>query len=288
MNKYYYLSYEPPSWSVNYDENDFNIFAKQSLVFYYNKKYKKLIQKLITNREPTNIAMNKLYNHDLVKKELGYKESFYTEFFKKYKVIAPNIGIYCFTPILFNNKFFNCHVYNAIGMAFDYHTQPDYIYYKSINFNKQKLIKKYTNILEKIVKCCNVKNLKNIILPLIGCGHFSTLYPGNLTHDIFIPTLIYTQDKYTDINFVIMGSNNSIKHQSIKTTNFLFPNIIENINISDTLLVNAWDPHSVPGNGNSSDKRLDGYFGRYSMISRLGWGITNKFLLNSENWFSIK
>lgn len=32
------------------------------------------------------------------------------------------------------------------------------------------------------------------------------------------------------------------------------------------LMINAWDPHSLLGNGQASDNSLDGYFGRHSLI----------------------
>ncbi len=40
----------------------------------------------------------------------------------------------------------------------------------------------------------------------------------------------------------------------------------------------GWDPHSVLGNGNTSDRSLDGMFGRISMIGRLGWGNKQVFI----------
>lgn len=45
--------------------------------------------------------------------------------------------------------------------------------------------------------------------------------------------------------------------------------------LDNTLFVNAWDPHSIIGNGNYNDPSLDGYWGRYTNMSVLGWGFTN-------------
>eukprot|EP00756_Hemistasia_phaeocysticola_P035042 Hpha_TRINITY_DN16558_c1_g7::TRINITY_DN16558_c1_g7_i1::g.135468::m.135468 len=39
----------------------------------------------------------------------------------------------------------------------------------------------------------------------------------------------------------------------------------------ETLAVNAWDPHSIAGNGNSIDNSLDGYVGRHTAIGVLCW-----------------
>ncbi len=46
----------------------------------------------------------------------------------------------------------------------------------------------------------------------------------------------------------------------------------------DALFVNAWDPHSLPGNGNAGDISLDGYVGRSSAVHLYGWGVSNPYL----------
>lgn len=40
-------------------------------------------------------------------------------------------------------------------------------------------------------------------------------------------------------------------------------------NMGVVVCMNAWDPHSVVGNGNSIDDSLDGFFGRYSAMAYL-------------------
>ena len=41
--------------------------------------------------------------------------------------------------------------------------------------------------------------------------------------------------------------------------------------LSDALFVNAWDPHSVVGNGNSNDNSLDGFIGRYTDMAPMSF-----------------
>merc|ERR1712039_724173 len=41
--------------------------------------------------------------------------------------------------------------------------------------------------------------------------------------------------------------------------------------LEDSLLVNAWDPWSMVGNGNAADNSLDGYFGRCTAMALLCW-----------------
>eukprot|EP00662_Eupelagonemidae_sp_cell21_P040825 gene40825-51159_t len=38
-----------------------------------------------------------------------------------------------------------------------------------------------------------------------------------------------------------------------------FPSLLHTLPAAETLLVNAWDPHSIAGNGNAADQSLDGY-----------------------------
>ena len=45
--------------------------------------------------------------------------------------------------------------------------------------------------------------------------------------------------------------------------------------LSDALFVNAWDPHSVVGNGNYNDYSLDGFIGRYTDMAPMSFQPTN-------------
>ena len=70
---------------------------------------------------------------------------------------------------------------------------------------------------------------------------------------------------------------NEIKQASDKQIpNVLF---ISKSTPADTLYINAWDPWSIIGNGNAGDTSLDGYWGRNSNMSVLGWSMTNSKLL---------
>ena len=53
--------------------------------------------------------------------------------------------------------------------------------------------------------------------------------------------------------------------------------------LDKTLLINAWDCWSSPGNGNRRDNSVDGHMGANTCIGYLGTGITNPHLLEEEN-----
>jgi uncharacterized protein (DUF1810 family) len=53
---------------------------------------------------------------------------------------------------------------------------------------------------------------------------------------------------------------------------------IKNLQGNKICYINAWDPHSIAGNGNKGDPSLDGYMGANSAISLLSWPPTNPVL----------
>jgi len=55
-------------------------------------------------------------------------------------------------------------------------------------------------------------------------------------------------------------------------------NTIKDLKGNKICYINAWDPHSIAGNGNSGDNSLDGYIGANSAISLLSWPPTNPVL----------
>ena len=46
------------------------------------------------------------------------------------------------------------------------------------------------------------------------------------------------------------------------------------------MFINAWDCHSMPGNGNEMDSSLDGHVGRSSAVHYFGWGTANRHLVS--------
>ena len=55
----------------------------------------------------------------------------------------------------------------------------------------------------------------------------------------------------------------------------------------DCLYVNAWDPHSIVGNGNEFDNSLDGYFGRSTAMGFLSCPFINEDLLKEQNYIQV-
>ena len=52
--------------------------------------------------------------------------------------------------------------------------------------------------------------------------------------------------------------------------------------LSGRLFINAWDPHSLVGNGHFDDASMDGYYGRSTAMALLCWPPTNPCLKEGE------
>jgi len=72
--------------------------------------------------------------------------------------------------------------------------------------------------------------------------------------------------------------------------NGLIPNICfeTQYNPDDCLYVNAWDPHSIVGNGNFFDTSLDGYFGRSTAMGFLSCPFINDELIKDQNYKQVR
>ena len=284
----YYNLYRPPPQSLELtSKNYFNHISKYTFVYHYNDDLQKV--RIITEqREPVNIEMNKYFDTYKMIEKFGYNKSGYSSLFSKNnKKLPPLIGIHCLCPVYFDNNSkpegdIRVHVINSIGIALDTTKQPDYKYFLNNNFLGiiERLAKSY-NI---VWKCANQFKLNRVILCKLGGGYFCNNFPGNYLEDLFIPALI--QSLNNNINNLpkiigIMDTDNNTSEIIKKIVNEhgcdfecvgRIPDILYDEN---TLYQNAWDPHSMVGNGNSGDNSLDGFFGRYTGMHFLCWPPTN-------------
>jgi hypothetical protein len=151
--------FSPPEWILELHENELKRFMKTTIVLIHSDKKsisnhtenKKIIDKLITRREPVNIGMERKYDIQKMKKHFGYEYS-------AYDVNSPNIAIYTNTPIKIPswNISKNAHIINVIAPALDSYEQPDYIRLSKIDNIKERK-KEYefmfTSCFEKILYC---------------------------------------------------------------------------------------------------------------------------------------
>ncbi len=225
--------------------------------------------------------------------ELEYKYENHPIYYKKHRKIAPNIAIYCRTPILneqHDNKFIKC--INVMGYAFDNSRQPDYHYFvdKDGQLNTDELFHHTCKVFRKIFCCAIKQQCRRIILCKFGCvafagnfkGQVNTIYNNALNnvlqemgdglsnHDIDEISCLGN-----DLSSIISGFNFNSFNYTGRIPDMIFDDLGD---VGDILFVNAWDPWSMVGNGNGADKSLDGYFGRSTAMAILCWPLTNPYI----------
>ena len=277
--KVYDKGFEPPKWILNIDLDKY----MKTTILYFDKNsndYKDLCK----YRIPVNIGMDLYYNKRLMKKYFSYSDSIYNE-------QSSNIAIFTKTPVNINDKWHDINVINVISPALDSYDQYDYK--KIINktgFNKNITNEEiYTYMIEKCfkkIKKCFIK-FDTLVLHGFGLGAFSLLCEElninckKVYEKCFIKYFGKSKKKIylNNLSFINIKNNPNICNiNNIIIDIILHCNIIQLNNLDKVLFVNAWDPFSLIGNGNNLDNSLDGYFGRISAMSVLGWSITNPFI----------
>lgn len=279
----YYTEYAPPNWTLSYvGSPEYFGDAKKSVLWGDVA--------MAVEREPVNIASKRYYYKRKLKKYFGWKHSAHQEHWDSYKLLGPVVSIYCHTPIknaLLNTK---VNIMNSVGIALDDKQQPDYKFFKNIRNRKHRLIKfkcrleeAYLHLFQQAIQ----SHMKEVVLCFLGGGAFSEYF------DELFPTVSYLKDcyipcvcsalektKYKHKISIIGVEQNVIPSDKLKIHKYYehFPNFINDIDTKFTLIQNAWDPHSIAGNGNASDNSLDGYMGRCTAIGALCWRVTNPYM----------
>ena len=313
--KCYLTGFAPPKWSLNTNE-----LMKLCKVFYNNGDNLDDILRLVKEREPVNISMDRMYDLNLLNTYFGYKTGYYGSCkASENDITPPNFIVYTPTKVKSPDglEYPKIHILNAIGLAFDSEEQVDYKTYIKLSTDRHTRehnrndyssgdiefigdsplhIKHcaifYKRLFNLIFKAARKLNKHTIVMSLIGANNFAMFWKGgpiHFTKTLWIPVFNEVVAHYPDLNIMFMGAAG---HRTLKYKNLgLFPTLLEHPDIKhkldDTLLINAWDCWSVPGNGNERDNSLDGYMGRFTQIGINGTSITNKFLTLEDNYINV-
>lgn len=259
------------------------------------------VTKLVERREPANIGMVEYYDRAALMQAFGWDKSYYRTHFETQGTLAPNFGVYCHTPVhvsatpitpgnydqvTFTAQSPMVHVYNAIGLAFDSQQQPDYQYVfkmPSEEARKRFVLAVYTNLFHRAFRCALDLRLSTIVLSAVGANNFATYYPQLRDPAyVFMPALERARREaaYSG-KITFMGISEAREWQRVREeygSIGFFPANISNVDTATTLFVNAWDPHSIVGNGNAEDRSLDGFMGRTTAMGLLCWPPSNNYM----------
>ena len=266
----YTPGFEFSKWVV--DETLWNTFRfADTIVFYHKEDSLEDVKRMATEREPCNIAMNRHYSLNNLLDTFGWATGAYSLSTKE--KLMPNIAIYCNATVKLKKGMKNINVLNLVGYAFDSREQPDFSFIKT----KEEVIQKYKEMW-RFAEACAIKKKEKITkikIYNVGGGAFAGPI-HNFIEKIFEPSFLPLLPSFKENGIEVLGYDFEKK---IFNGGFI-PSIFEDEkeDVETTLYINAWDPWSLIGNGNNKDASLDGYWGRCSNMSVLGWSITNQHL----------
>ena len=116
--------------------------------------------------------------------------------------------------------------------------------------------------------------------------HTLLTYISLMGKDVGNPeTIQLTNTVSLEMSRAIFSVNHTITHSIQYSFEGRIPDIIIPaplaVDTLDTLFVNAWDPHSVVGNGNLHDDSIDGFFGRFSDMGYMSYPAINPYVLHN-------
>ena len=255
-----------PSWVLETEHWKTHDFASVK-VFFDSKDNENDVKRLMTEREPCNITMKRFYDKKALKEAFGYEEGAYR--LSTSEKLMPALAVYTHATVKLKNRFEKVHVINLIGAAFDHGDQPDFIFFR--NKPKSEVIKFYKRMWSFALAAMIMSPCKKLQVYNVGGGAFAGIYSADFIPKIFEPAIKPLLPLFEKRGLSVIGYD----WETHSFTGGFIPDCLETADLQNTMFVNAWDPWTLIGNGNERDRSLDGYWGRCSNMSVLGWLPTN-------------
>jgi hypothetical protein len=134
------------------------------------------------------------------------------------------------------------------------------------------------------------KGIKRLVLSRFGQGAFlEALTPADraIAQKAYRNELSKFLSDIADLNIEVVMSEYKHPGADIWHAKMIIGDIIQTAREGD-LIINAWDPHSAPGNGNDADRSFDGAMGKSSgiLLTQTGW--LNETLRSKECLRSVE
>ncbi len=268
--------------------------AKSARIYYNAAQLsKKDAQRVIFQREPTNIAMGaNQYKENELNNLFGYKKGIYnTPHTKKedgtyFKDLPNTASVYAETylwklPGSSNKIEIAC--LSVPAPALDSPKQPHYAYYMKTGQLDQAKYRTEMHFLFKSIEqavrdnkdsAFESKGIQRVVLSRFGQGAFlNALNPTDqaTAKNIYNQELLQFLNSLKDLKLTIVMSEFKDPGGD-RLLEVIEGDIIETAEEGD-LIINAWDPHSAPGNGNDADASFDGAMGKASgiILTQTSW-----------------
>lgn len=265
--------------------------------------------RIVFQREPTNIAMgNNQFNEENLQNLFGYTKGAYNDLNTKktdgslFKDFPNSATVYSETylwdpPGGKNKKEVAC--LSLPAPALDSPNQPHYEYYmKTGKLDAEKYEQEMEFLfktIEKVVRdhkdsAFGGKGIKRIVLSRFGQGAFLAALSKEdqkVAHHAYKRQMAIFLNKIKDIDLEIVMSEYSHPGPDIWHDKMIIGDIIKTAQEGD-LIINAWDPHSAPGNGNDADHSFDGAMGKGSgiLLTQTSW--LNETLRSHDALVAVK
>ena len=296
----YHHGYAPPNWSLaKVGDADWNARAKVARVYAPANVSPADLEAVVAEREPVNIGGR---GDQAMRHYTPLRDSGYTRLFRATGRLPPNFALYLRALVSATPKQLTAprvvHVINSIGYGFDITPQPDYQYFmaKFTPAKQQELRERLAMTFQLAFACARDIPVRKICLCYLGGVAFAEQFqPDQMAYmdyyfdalRLALPPYLASLDEinlmgYDEHDYLMSRVGARLKQlveSKGKTCRLL--GRIPQILTTDMLFMNAWDPHSVVGNGNESDASLDGYFGRLSDMGFMSIPDVNPFVLQN-------
>lgn len=266
MHSLYFPGFAFPEWVLDARLWTTHEFSSVKVYYHANESIAD-VKRLLTEREPCNIGMKRLYLKNDLQREFGWSEGAYR--LSTPEKLMPNIAVSMKATVKLEKGFEKLHVVNLIGAAFDHPYQPDFIYFREKS--AESVIQFYTKMWRLAFEALLNSGCKYLQVYNVGGGAFAGRFSATFPTDIFEPAIKSLLPLFETYNKKIFGYD----WEAHRFTGGLIPGCLSGADLESTLFVNAWDPWSLIGNGNERDNSLDGAWGRVSNMAVLGWLPTN-------------
>lgn len=284
--------------------------AKTARIYYNSNQLSKSdALRIIFQREPTNIAMgDNQYNGENLQKLFGYQEGVYNDLGAKKTDgssfrDAPNSATVYSETYLWNppggehKKEVAC--LSLPAPALDSTDQPHYKYYMRTGKLDAKRYEQEMEFLFKTIEkavrdnkdlAFGGRGIKRLVLSRFGQGSFLGALSEKdqeVAHNAYKQQMAIFLNKIKDTDLEIVMSEYSHPGHDIWHDKMIIGDIIKTAQEGD-LIINAWDPHSAPGNGNDADRSFDGAMGKGSgiLLTQTSW--LNETLRSQDSLVAVK